>query len=129
LLAIALPISIAGTSLLLFPLLVVWILGARWTFPRWPWIPGPADGAFAALVIVSVLSSLLGMAPAHSLKEIEKDFYYLMAPMCVALLADEERRASVLRAFLMAGLFTALVGAMQYCIGINKWYGQTYAYI
>ena len=43
--AFVLPISIAATNIVFFPLAALWLFGARWPFSRWPpALPPPSGG-------------------------------------------------------------------------------------
>jgi putative inorganic carbon (HCO3(-)) transporter len=119
--AFVLPISIAVTNIIFFPLAAVWLFGARWTFPRWPPLWGGPEKWFLAFLGISLLSAILGVDIRHSLKEIKnKDFYILIMIVLVALVRDADHNARLLKWFMMAGLLTAVWGLIQCAIGINQ---------
>lgn len=119
-LALVVPISIAATNIVFFPLAAVWLFGARWTFPRWRPAWGWPEKFFVVFLGVSLLSALAGLDPAHSLKQIKnKDFYLLITIVLVALSRDREKNVRLLKIFMAAGLATAVWGLIQRAIGIN----------
>ena len=52
LLAFVLPVSIAATNIVFFPLLALWLLGAKWTFVRWRPVWGRPEKFFLAFLSV-----------------------------------------------------------------------------
>jgi len=121
LLAMALPFSIAISSLLFFPLLALWVLGAKWTFRRWPPRIGPTEKAFILFAAVSLVSALAGINRAHSLHEIyKKDFYFLIVVVVLALTRTQAKAEKLIRAFVGAGVASALLGLAQKALGINQ---------
>ncbi|HVO32353.1 MAG TPA: hypothetical protein VMU17_00465, partial [Elusimicrobiota bacterium] len=121
LLAIALPLSIGASSSLFFPLLGIWLLGAHWTWKRWPPTRGSPEKAYWVFLSVSLVSALLGNDPMHSLHEIyKKDFYIFIAVLVAALVRDRDQANRLLRAFLVAGILSAVWGLIQYVIGVDQ---------
>src|SRR5690349_9332165 len=94
LLAFVMPISIAATNIVFFPLAALWLFGAKWTFRKWPPVFGWPERIFLAFLGISLLSAFLGIDTRHSLKEIKnKDFYILIAIVLVALVKDPDHHA------------------------------------
>jgi len=87
LLAAALPVSIAVSSLLYFPLLSLYILLGHWTFRRWPPQWGWVETAFVTFWLISVLSALWGANPWFSRTRLGKDLYFLILVLLTAYLA------------------------------------------
>ena len=58
--AFVLPISIAATNIVFFPLAALWLFGARGTFSRWPPFWGWPEKIFGVFFVVSLLSAGLG---------------------------------------------------------------------
>jgi putative inorganic carbon (hco3(-)) transporter len=118
--AFVLPISIAATNIVFFPLAALWLFGARWTFSRWPPFWGWPEKIFGVFFVVSLLSAVLGINPAHSLLVIKnKDFYLLIAIVLVALVRARAQNERLLKLFMAAGVVTAVWGLVQYTIGVN----------
>src|ERR1051326_7872250 len=94
LLAFVLPISIAATNIVFFPLAALWLFGAVRTYkPVW----GLPEKLYLGFFAISLLSSLLGVDPLHSLREIKnKDFYILITVVLVALVRNEEKNAKLI---------------------------------
>src|SRR3982750_4685987 len=61
------PISIAFSGITFFPLIGLYLLLAPWTFKIWPPSWGRIETAFAVFWGLSIVSSLAGLAPAHSI--------------------------------------------------------------
>ncbi len=114
------PISISASSLLYFPLLALWLLGARWTFQRWPPAWGPVEKSFTVFLVISLISCAAGLRPAHSLRELEKDSYFLITVMLMAVMVLRARAQWLITAFVTGGLFTAAWGVIQYLVGVNQ---------
>ncbi len=115
------PISIAATNIVFFPLGVIWLFGARWTWTTWPPLWGWPEKLFLVYLGTSLVSALAGIDPVHSLKEIRnKDLYILILVVLVALVREREKNARLLRIFMMAGILTAVWGLIQYSIGVSQ---------
>ncbi len=113
LLAIAVPISLAVTNLIFFPLLGVWLLGARWSFHQWRPVWGLPETLFLGYLAISLVSAVLGVDVRHSLHEIyKKDFYIVIAIVVVALARDPQKNAKLLRLFMIAAFLTAVWGVI-----------------
>ncbi len=121
-LAAVIPVSIAASNIVFFPLLALWLLGAQWTFARWPVPPwGRLATAYSIFLVVSLLSALLGGDIHHSLREIyNKDFYFLIALLLVALLREQADRERVARIFINFSLLMAAWGIVQFIVGVNQ---------
>ena len=103
LLAFVLPISIAATNIVFFPLASLWIFGAKWTFPGRRPVWGWPEKFFLVFLAASLLSAVWSVNPAHSFREIwNKDFYILIMVVLVAFVREEKSCARLLRLF-MAG--------------------------
>jgi len=121
LLALVLPVSIAATNIVFFPLAAVWLFGARWTFRKWPPAWGWPEVFFLVYLGSSVLSALFGLDPRHSLFIIEKkDFYIVIAVVLVALVHGRDQQARLLKIFMGAGIATAIWGLVQCVIGVSQ---------
>ncbi len=118
--AIATPVSIAGTSLLFFPLLTLYTLLGAWTFRRWPPPWGPVEKAFLVFWLISALSALLGVDPRHSLTRLSKDLYFAMLVLLGAYLARERAGSNLLKICMIASIGTAVFGVLQFLIGVNQ---------
>jgi hypothetical protein len=129
LLALALPISIAASSLLYFPLLSLYILGAYWTFRLWPPYFGRLEKLFLIFWGVSVISALLGVSPMHSTTRLGKDLYYLMIVLVCALITTPEQAQRLLKYFVWGGLVTAAFAILQFTLGINQYESHEGAFI
>lgn len=119
-LAAALPFSIAITSLVYYPLLVLWILGAVWTFQRHPPRWGAVEKAFLVFFLVGVLSSLCGINRLHSFHELHKDSYFLVYGLTVAWATRRALADRLLRVFVGSSVTAAVLGVIQYLIGVNS---------
>jgi O-antigen ligase len=119
-LAFVTPISIAGTSLIFFPLVIIWFLGAKWTWKEYPPQWGITEKAFGIFLGLGVLSALTGLDPTHSFKKLEKDFYIFIAVLVVALARDRASVFQCLKLFLIAGMITAVLGVLQYASGLDQ---------
>lgn len=117
LLAAALPLSIAASSIFFFTLLGVWVLSAAWR--HYPLCWGPAEKAFVAFFLLGVLSALLGVAPPKSLFTLRDDFYFLILVVVAALCLEENGRRRLLLVFFWASCVAALLGIAQYLLGAN----------
>jgi O-antigen ligase len=121
LLAFCLPVSIAAASLALFPFIIFYILGARWTFRLWPPTWSPMETAFAIFWGISLISALAGANPWHSRIRLSKDLYAVLLIILGALVRQTpglDRK--LLRIFLWGGLATALFGILQHFVGIDR---------
>lgn len=117
----AMPISLAATNIVFFPLMGIWILGGKWTFPRWPYRPGLAEKIFAVYLVFAVCSAFSGVNLPHSLHEIkQKDFYPVILITLVALVRDRELHAKMLRYFLWGSFIVSVWGLIQYGVGVNQ---------
>jgi len=120
LLAAALPVSIAVSSLVFFPLLAVYLLGAKWTFPRWPPTFGATEKAFLIFWVISLVSAMFGESLAGSRRGLTKDLYFSMAVLISALAVAPGLRWRLLHVFLYGSGAMALLGLVQYALGINQ---------
>ncbi|MFA5975867.1 MAG: O-antigen ligase family protein [Elusimicrobiota bacterium] len=121
LLAIALPFSIALSSLIFFPLLALWLFGGRWTLGRWRPVWGNTEKAYAVFLGISVLSSLLGLSQAHSFHEIyKKDFYFLILVMVAAMAMQQNVAERLVRWLLVAGFLSCVWGLTQFLVGVDQ---------
>src|SRR5882724_2531874 len=118
--ALATPISIAGTSIVYFPLLGAYVLGGVWTFRRWPPPWGSVEKAFLVFWLLSVASAVFGMDARHSTVRLSKDLYFLMTVLLGAYLAREPVGPKLLKIFAIAAIVTAALGALQLAIGVNQ---------
>src|SRR5258708_7857672 len=98
-LASALPVSIAASSLLYFPLLSLYVLLGYWTFRRWPPQWGGIEKAFLIFWLLSVLSALFGMDAWHSRNRLGKDLYFLILVLLTAYLARENKGSQLTKVF------------------------------
>jgi O-antigen ligase len=120
LLAFILPVSIAATNIVFFPLAALWLLAAKWTFPKWRPVWGWPEKFFLVYLAASLLSAALSVNPAHSFLVIwKKDFYILIMVVLVALVREEKSCARLLRLFMAGALLTAVVGLIQCAVGVN----------
>lgn len=119
-LAVSLPFSIAGSSLVFFPLLVGYLLAGAWTLRAYPWQWGPAGWAFLAFVGISLCSALFGVSPFHSHRTLFKDFYFLMVPLVASLVPSTEERWRLVKVFVVASAAAALLGLIQFVLGLNQ---------
>ena len=120
LLAATLPVSIAASSLLYFPLVGFYILLSYWTFRRWPPQWGWVEKAFVCFWLISVLSALFGINPWHSRIRLGKDLYFLILVLLTAYLAVENRNSKLMRVFMISAIVTAAFGILQRIIGVNQ---------
>ncbi len=118
LLAAALPVSIAGSSLVFFPLLSVFLLGARWTFPKFPVSWMAIERVFLGFFFLGALSALGGLSPLDSRHSLFKDLYFLVFVLTGALARTAEERWQVLRVFLLWSVLSAALGLLQFALGI-----------
>jgi len=120
LLAFVLPISIAVTNIVFFPLLALWFFGARWTFARWKPTWGWPERFFLVFLSVSLVSAALSLDPRHSFREIyKKDFYILIAVLLAAFVRRRELNACLIKIFMAGALLTSIFGLVQYAVGVN----------
>src|SRR5689334_18897487 len=109
LLALVLPVSIAATNIVFFPLAALWLFGARRTFRKWPPTFGWPEKWFLLFLGVSLLSAFTGIDRAHSLREIKnKDLYILISVVLAALVRDFRKNARMFMIFMAAGVGTAV---------------------
>jgi hypothetical protein len=118
LLAVVLPVSIAASSLVFFPLLGLWVLAGPRGWRRFPGPWGLPEKIFAAYLLISVLSCLAGMRPLHSLGELKKDFYVTVMWLVAAFLRGRSWENPA-RLFTVAAVATAALGIVQYLSGIR----------
>src|SRR4029077_6171996 len=97
LMAIVVPVSIAGTSLLYFPLLGLYVLFGFWTFRRWPPQWGGVEKAFLIFWSISFLSAICGMDPWLSRIRLGKDLYFLILVLLGAYLAQKNQNSKLLK--------------------------------
>ncbi len=120
-LAFALPVSIAGSSLLYFPLLALFVLGCFWFSPEWRPRWAVVEIAFTAFWGVSLISALGGIDPWHSRVRLEKDLYFLMVVMVGGYLKSRSIDGrSLLKTMLAGGLLTASFGILQMILRVNR---------
>jgi len=120
LLAFVLPVSIAATNIVFFPLAALWLFAAKWTFPRWRPAWGRPEKFFLAFLAAGLVSAALSVNPAHSFREIwNKDFYILILVVLVALVREEKRCSRLLGWFMAGALVTAILGLIQCAVGVN----------
>lgn len=120
LLAAAMPFSIAVTSIVFFTLLGLWLLGARWTWRVWPPVWDWPTKLFFIFLATSALSALLGLDPARSFRKMDKDFYFLIVVLVVALVRREHLARRTLKVFVIAGVLSAAWGLLQWVIGVHQ---------
>jgi O-antigen ligase len=120
LLAAMLPVSIAASSLLYFPLLGLYILMGHWTFRRWPPPWGGVEKAFASFWLLSVLSAIVGANPWFGRIRLGKDLYFLILVLLTAYLGRENRSAQLTKVFMVSAVLTACFGILQRIIGVNQ---------
>jgi O-antigen ligase len=113
------PISIAGTGIVFFPLLSLWILGYRWTRTVAPFKPGLTEYAFAAFLLASFFASLAGGRPMHSIDHMRGDLYFAIVLFVAAVCRTEGLARKVVAAFLIASVFTGALGVLQGALGIS----------
>jgi O-antigen ligase len=118
--ALVTPISIAGTSLLYFPLLGLYGLLAFWTFKRWPPVWGWVEKAFISFWLISVLSAFFGVDPLHSRIRLGKDLYFLILVLLGAYLAQEPADSKLMRVVVISSVATAVFGIFQFAVGVNQ---------
>src|SRR5258708_4873663 len=112
--ALVVPVSIAATNVVFFPLAAFWLFDAKRTWRQWPPVWGLPEKLFLVYLGASLLSALIGLDPRHSLREIKnKDFYILITIVLVALVRDREKNERLLKIFMAAGLATAMWGLIQ----------------
>jgi len=118
--ALVLPISIAATNIVFFPLAALWLFAAKWTFPKWPPVWGWPEKFFLVFLAASLLSAARSVNPAHGFREIwNKDFYILIMVVLVAFVRDQRQCARLLRLFMAGALVTAILGLVQCAVGVN----------
>jgi O-antigen ligase len=110
-----LPFSIAASSLIIFSLFGVWLLGARYTFrlgrPKF----GPVELTFSLFLAISLLSSVLGANPRHSLHEMyKKDLYFVILLFVASTLRERHHRERAIQFFATAILLSAALGPLQF---------------
>lgn len=120
LLAAVIPVSIAGTSILYFPLLSLYVLLGYWTFRQWPPQWGWVEKAFLSFWLLSVLSALFGVDPWHSRVRLGKDLYFLILVLLTAYLARENKGSKLMKVFMISAIITAAFGILQKIIGVNQ---------
>jgi len=120
LLAAVVPVSIAGTSLLYFPLIGLYILLGAWTFRQWPPHWGVVEKTFLCFWLISLLSALFGMNPWISRIRLGKDLYILILVLLGAYLAQENRNTQLTKVFMMSAILTAAFGIVQRIIGVDQ---------
>ena len=118
--AFCLPISIAGSSVLYFPLLGLYVLGVYWTFRIWPPSWGRIEILFLIFWGVSVISALAGADPMHSRVRLGKDLYFMIVILLGALTTNQESRDRLMKYFLWGSLMAAAMGVLQYVCGVNQ---------
>jgi putative inorganic carbon (HCO3(-)) transporter len=120
LLAAVLPVSIAVSSLLYFPLLGFYVLAGYWTFRRWPPQWGWVEKAFLCFWLVSLLSAFLGVNPWFSRVRLGKDLYFFILVLLTAYLNKENRNSQLMKVFMVSATLTAVFGILQRVIGVNQ---------
>jgi O-antigen ligase len=121
LLAAAVPISIAATSVLYFPLIGLYVILGVWTFRRWPPTIGRVEKAFLCFWLISLLSAINGADPWQSRIRLGKDLYFLIAVLLGAYLGQNDRSLSTLtKVFMVSATVTACVGILQRVFGVNQ---------
>jgi len=118
--AIALPVSIAVTSILYFPLLTLYVLLGYWTFQRWPPQWGCLENAFACFWFLSLLSAFCSVDPWHCRIRLGKDLYFLSLVLLTAYLAREPQGPRLMKVFMISAILTAGFGILQCVIGVNQ---------
>ena len=118
--AIVTPVSIAGTSLLFFPLVGLYVLLGVWTFKRWPPPWGPVEKAFSVFWLLSLVSAIHGGELRQSQIRLSKDLYFSMLVLLGAYLAREPEGTRLMKASMIAAIGTAAFGVLQFLIGVNQ---------
>jgi hypothetical protein len=91
----------------------------RW--PRWAPVWGWPEKLFGLYLAVSLLSAFAGIDVAHSVREIKnKDFYILIAIVLIAFVRTRENQKRLIHLFMWGGLLTAIIGLLQWTIGVNQ---------
>ena len=120
LLAFVLPVSIAATNIVFFPLAALWLGAAKWTFPKWRPVWGRPEKFFLVFLFAGILSAALSPSPRHSFREIwNKDFYILIMVVLVAFVRERRQGERLLRLFMAGALLTAVLGLIQCAVGVN----------
>ncbi len=119
-LAIFLPISIALSSILYFPLLTLFVVFGTWALRLWPPEWTVLEKAFIAFWLVSLLSGLLGVAPRHSMVRLGKDLYFAILVLVCAYMGARGNGSRLGTFFMMSAIASAVFGILQYCIGVEQ---------
>jgi O-antigen ligase len=117
----ALPFSIAISSLIIFPLLALWLFTARSSFRLGRPSFGTVEKAFSLFLLISLLSAALGMNPQHSFYSIyKKDLYFVILVLVASVLRQRVHRERAIRFFITAELLSAVLGVVQFFVGVNS---------
>src|SRR5690349_2812087 len=86
--ALVSPLSIALSGIAIWPLLILWIAGAYWTFPLARPVIGPAEKAFLFFLLAGIVSAALAVDPTRGFRILfKKEAYFLIAVLLSAWLS------------------------------------------
>ncbi|MBI5245388.1 MAG: O-antigen ligase family protein [Elusimicrobia bacterium] len=113
-LGLALPLSIAGTNIVLGVLTAALLWGAMSRDgPDWRWIRSPVVLCLWLYLAAAILTAWTGVSPAHSLRVIHKELHKVWAASLILLACARSRTPRLQQAMLLSFTFLAAYGIAQ----------------